>query len=108
MSSMWKVPPAGRRRTRAFTTLSASEATSSRILAEAAPWPPLTARNALVSATEIFDGSKPTTAPLRRITLYWENGDSELLAETSESVALGRDGDVVVSAAMCIYGLRPE
>ena len=37
---------------------------------EAAPWPPLTARNALVIAIVIFDGSKPTTAPLRRITLY--------------------------------------
>jgi hypothetical protein len=37
--------------------------------AEAAPWLPLTARNALVNATEIFAGSKPTTDPLRRIRL---------------------------------------
>ena len=35
-------------------------------IAEAAPWLPFTARNALVIATAIFPGSKPTTAPLRR------------------------------------------
>jgi hypothetical protein len=37
--------------------------------AEAAPCAPFTARNALVIAIEILAGSKPTTAPLRRITL---------------------------------------
>jgi hypothetical protein len=37
--------------------------------AEAAPWLPLTARKALVIATEILAGSKPTTAPLRRMIL---------------------------------------
>src|SRR5881397_3652270 len=36
------------------------------------------ARNALVIAIEILDGSKPTTAPLRRITLYWANRGSVL------------------------------
>ena len=40
--------------------------------ADAAPWLPFTARNALVIATAILLGSKPTTAPLRRITLYSE------------------------------------
>ena len=45
-------------------------ATSSRMRAEAAPWAPFTARNALVIATEILPGSNPTTAPLRRMTLY--------------------------------------
>jgi len=37
--------------------------------AEAAPWPPFTAMNALVMAMMIFEGSNPTTEPLRRITL---------------------------------------
>ncbi len=41
--------------------------------AEAAPWLPFTARKALVTATEILAGSKPTTAPLRRITLKSAN-----------------------------------
>ncbi len=35
---------------------------------------PFTARNALVMATLILAGSKPTTAPLRRMTLYSEYG----------------------------------
>ncbi|MNC89384.1 hypothetical protein D3C83_53090 [compost metagenome] len=66
---MCTVPPCGWRRTRAPTTDSVSPATRSRMRAEAAPWLPFTARNAFVTATEIFPGSKPTTAPLRRITL---------------------------------------
>jgi hypothetical protein len=53
----------------AATTTSVIFATSSRMRALAAPWPPLMARNALVTAIVIFVGSKPTTAPLRRITL---------------------------------------
>jgi hypothetical protein len=40
--------------------------------ADAAPWLPFTARKALVMATLILAGSKPTTAPLRRMTLYSE------------------------------------
>ena len=39
-----------------------------RTRADAAPWPPLTARNALVIATEILLASNFETAPLRRIT----------------------------------------
>ena len=66
---MWKVPPCGWRRTSAPTTLSVRRATSSRMRAEAAPWLPFTARKALVIATEILAGSKPTTAPLRRMIL---------------------------------------
>jgi hypothetical protein len=46
---------------------------------DAALCPPFTARNALVIAIVIFDGSKPTTAPLRRITLYCESRGSALL-----------------------------
>jgi hypothetical protein len=71
MSSMCTVPPEGCRRISAATTFSVRIATCSRTRAEAAPWPPFTAMNALVIAIEIFEGSKPTTAPLRRITLYW-------------------------------------
>ena len=67
---MWNVPPAGWRRMRAPTTPSVSWVTSSRIRADPAPGPPLTARNALVMATEILVGSNPTTAPLRRMILY--------------------------------------
>src|SRR5689334_19473932 len=66
---MWIAPPSGLRLSNAITTASVSFATSSRTRAEPAPWPPLTARNAFVIAIEIFAGSKPTTAPLRRITL---------------------------------------
>src|SRR5512139_3916488 len=67
---MWMAPPSGLRFISAATTASVSFATSSRTRAEAAPWPPLMARNALVIAMEILAGSKATTAPLRRITLY--------------------------------------
>jgi hypothetical protein len=42
--------------------------------ADAAPCAPFTARNALVMATLILAGSKPTTAPFLRITLYSEYG----------------------------------
>ena len=66
---MWNVPPEGWRRTSAWTTASVSRATCSRTRAEAAPVPPLTARKALVIAIEILAGSKPTTAPLRRMIL---------------------------------------
>ena len=66
---MCTVPPCGWRRCSATTTSSVSFPTTSRMRAEAAPWLPFTARNALVIATEIFAGSNPTTAPLRRITL---------------------------------------
>src|SRR6185437_8849330 len=66
---MWIAPPSGLRLRSATTTASVDFATWSRTRADAAPWPPLTARNAFVIAIEIFAGSKPTTAPLRRITL---------------------------------------
>src|SRR3954468_8977300 len=74
MSSIWKVPPCGWRRISAATAASVSPATSSRIRADAAPCAPFTARNALVMATLILAGSKPTTAPFLRITLYSEYG----------------------------------
>jgi len=67
---MWKVPPCGWRRISAPTAASVSPATSSRMRADAAPCAPFTARNALVMATLILAGSKPTTAPFLRITLY--------------------------------------
>src|SRR5207302_9475430 len=72
--------------------------------AEPAPWPPSTARNALVMATEIFAGSKPTTAPLRRISLYWENGDGCAPAASGKFV-VGIDWEVVASAAICMCGI---
>src|SRR5262245_58748617 len=83
MSSMWNVPPAGCRRTSALTTASVSCATSSRTRAEAAPWPPFTARNDLVIATEIFDGSNATTEPFRRMTLYWESSEASSIGRPS-------------------------
>ena len=73
---MWMAPPSGLRFISAPTTRSVSLATSSRTRADAAPWPPWMARNALVIAIEIFIGSKPTTEPLRRITLYCANRGS--------------------------------
>ena len=66
---MWKVAPPALPRVSAATTPAVSCSTSSRTRADAAPCPPLTARKALVTAIEIFDGSKPTTEPLRRMTL---------------------------------------
>ena len=76
---MWMAPPSGLRLTNAATTPSVSFVTSSRTRAEAAPWPPLMARNALVIAMVILDGSNATTDPLRRMTLYCEKRGSELL-----------------------------
>ena len=66
---MWYVPPVGWRRTSAETTACVTPWTFSRTPALAAAVPPATARNALVTATAILSGSKPTTAPLRRMTL---------------------------------------
>ncbi|CFN74418.1 Uncharacterised protein [Bordetella pertussis] len=63
------MPPAGRLRTSALTACAVSCSTSSRTRADAAPWPPLTARNALVMAMAILLGSNPTTEPLRRMML---------------------------------------
>ena len=63
---MWNVPPAGRERSSARTTLSVRPSTVSRTLAEAAPCVPCTARKAFISATAILLGSNETTAPLRR------------------------------------------
>ncbi len=76
---MWMAPPSGLRLTNAATTPSVSLVTSSRTRAEAAPWPPLMARNALVIAMVILDGSKDTTEPLRRMTLYCEKRGSDPL-----------------------------
>ena len=66
---MWNMPPDGMRRISDVTTDPVSVSTISRTRAELALCPPLTARKAFVIAIEIFDGSKPTTEPLRRITL---------------------------------------
>ena len=66
---MWKVPPLGRLRNSARTTFCVSCSTSSRTRADAAPWPPFTARKAFVTANAILDGSKATTEPLRRMIL---------------------------------------
>src|SRR3984893_10209694 len=75
---MWMAPPSGLRFISALTTTSVRCAVSSRTRDDAALCPPLTARNALVTAMAIFDGSKATTAPLRRMTLYWESVGSVL------------------------------
>jgi len=64
---MWKVPPPGRERTIARTTCCVSWSTTSRTLAEAAPWVPCTARKAFIIAMAILLGSNGTTAPLRRM-----------------------------------------
>src|SRR5437773_6893846 len=77
---MWIAPPSGLRRISAATTASVRRAVSSRTRAEAALWPPLTARNALVTAIAIFEGSKATTAPLRRMTLYCASRGSKFAA----------------------------
>ena len=66
---MWNVPPFGRLRNNARTTTWVNCSTCSRTRADAAPWPPLTAKNALVTAIAIFDGSNATTEPLRRMIL---------------------------------------
>src|ERR1700674_2735292 len=77
---MWIAPPSGLRFISALTTTSVRCAVSSRTRDDAALCPPLTARNALVTAMAIFDGSNATTAPLRRMTLYWESVGSVLAA----------------------------
>src|SRR5260370_17080350 len=77
---MWIAPPSGLRFISALTTTSVRCAVSSRTRADAALCPPLTARNALVTAMAIFDGSNPTTAPLRRLTLDLGGGGSRLAA----------------------------
>src|ERR1700682_553517 len=77
---MWMAPPSGLRFISALTTRSVRWAVSSRTGDDAALCPPLTARNALVTAMAIFDGSNATTAPLRRMTLYWESDGSGLAA----------------------------
>src|SRR5207253_2290786 len=68
-SSMWNVPPAGWRRMSDCTTACVRACTLSRTPALAAAVLPCTARNALVIATAILSGSKPTTEPLRRMIL---------------------------------------
>src|SRR5574343_1580895 len=93
MSSICTVPPSGRRRVSERTTASVSLATTSRTREDAALWLPSTARKALVMATEIFSGSKVTTAPLRRMTWSAASADS-LLAErarTFEDTTILRD-----------------
>src|SRR3977135_2934751 len=85
---MWIAPPSGLRFISALTTTSVRCAVSSRTRDEAPLWPPLTARKALVTAMAIFDGSNATTAPLRRMTLYWESVGS-VLAASGEPVSPG-------------------
>src|SRR5438270_12153196 len=87
---MWIAPPSGLRFISALTTTSVRCAVSSRTRDDAALCPPLTARNALVTAMAIFDGSKATTAPLRRMTLYWEGVGSVLVA-SGEAGSLDTD-----------------
>ena len=77
---MWIAPPSGLRFISAATTPSVSCVTSSRTRDDAAPWPPWMARNALVIAMVILAGSKPTTEPLRRITLYCAKRGSDAFA----------------------------
>src|SRR5664279_2023374 len=87
--------------------MSVSWAVSSRTRAEPALWPPLTARNALVTAMAIFDGSKATTAPLRRMTLYCAKRGSalaasgELISPDSIVCVVVEDG-VAEEGATCI------
>src|SRR6185295_8063663 len=84
-----------------------SFAVSSRTRADAAPCPPLTARKALVTAIAIFDGSNATTAPLRRITLYWASRGALFAASValvSPGIRLrcaGEDG-VAAELATCM------
>src|SRR5437879_1398644 len=73
-------PPSGLRFISAATTASVNLVTSSRTRDDAAPCPPWTARKAFAIAMVILAGSKPTTAPLRRITLYCAKRGSEALA----------------------------
>src|SRR6056297_3412616 len=68
MSSICTLPPAFRRRLMAWVTCSVTRCTASLIRAEPAALSPSTARNALVTAMLIFDGSKPTRVPLRLMT----------------------------------------
>src|SRR5260221_6576892 len=104
---MWIARRSGLRFIRAVTTTSVSCAVNSRTRADAALWPPLTARKALVTAMAIFDGSKPTTAPLRRITLYCDSRGSVFASRAvfgSPAMTLrgvGEEGDGV-GLATCI------
>src|SRR5271155_244324 len=107
---MWIAPPSGLRRISAATTASVSCAVSSRTRADAALWPPLTARNALVTAIAIFDGSKATTAPLRRMTLYWSSRGSVLtasgeLASAAVGLCVGTRDGATAELATCMVRL---
>ncbi len=96
---MWMAPPSGLRLTSAATTPSVSFVTSSRTRAEAAPWPPLMARNALVIAMVILDGSNATTEPLRRITLYWaKRGSAPLITGLPASPTIRSRGGTAVES----------
>src|SRR6266545_1143442 len=97
---MWIAPPSGLRFISAETTTSVSVVTSSRTRADAAPWPPFTARNAFVIAIVIFDGSNGTTAPLRRMTLYCASLGSALAGRVlaDSPVIRSRAGLGVVAA----------
>ena len=76
MSSMWNVPPPGWRAHQRARPPTRSARRPSRARAPTRrPALPFTARNALVIATAILFGSKPTTAPLRRMILYWASAD---------------------------------
>src|SRR5215469_11646703 len=70
MSSIWKVRPASARRVRFATICAVRSATMSWTRRETAALLPSTARNALVSATAIFEESNGDTDPSRRMTWY--------------------------------------
>src|SRR5690606_41901002 len=53
-------------------------------------------------AMEILLGSKPTTAPLRRITLYCDNCDSTCPGSGDSACLVIRGVDVVTSPTCCM------
>src|SRR5579864_915822 len=104
---MWIAPPSGLRRMSAATTASVRCAVSSRTRADAALWPPLTARKALVTAIAIFEGSNATTAPLRRMTLYWASLGSVFtasgeLASAAVGLCVGARDGAMAELATCM------
>src|SRR5690349_16627036 len=68
MSSMWRARPSPLRRERAATIWRVRLSTVSCTRRELEAEFPSTARNALVTATEILEGSNGERAPLRRMT----------------------------------------
>ena len=101
MSSIWMVPPDGRRRWKVAVTTPERFATNSRIRDEAAAVPPSTARNALVRAIWILSSSYTTTAPLRLMTRSCPGAVAAMAGDSSR-------GGLRTASAAAVVSVIPD